>query len=164
MVYELEDVLQESSLETVLENGKQAVILVTGRECQETLAKLGIFLENEISLSKINFCKLETQQEYLYGTLAIPRFLDITGSRYQMSLFITRQLIVIADDSDFSIRLLQNIRMRKVHQGVNKGRFLFNFVTEFLERDYEILDSMEHTLMSMEEEASSVKQKITRKS
>ncbi len=108
MVYELEDVLQESSLETVLENGKQAVILVTGRECQETLAKLGIFLENEISLSKINFCKLETQQEYLYGTLAIPRFLDITGSRYQMSLFITRQLIVIADDSDFSIRLLQN--------------------------------------------------------
>ena len=51
MVYELEDVLQESSLETVLENGKQAVILVTGRECQETLAKLGIFLENEISLS-----------------------------------------------------------------------------------------------------------------
>lgn len=154
MVYELEDVLQESSLETVLENGKQAVILVTGRECQETLAKLGIFLENEISLSKINFCKLETQQEYLYGTLAIPRFLDITGSRYQMSLFITRQLIVIADDSDFSIRLLQNIRMRKVHQGVNKGRFLFNFVTEFLERDYEILDSMEHTLMSMAEEAS----------
>lgn len=87
MVYELEDVLQESSLETVLKNGKQAVILVTGRECQETLAKLGIFLENEISLSKINFCKLETQQEYLYGTLAIPRFLDITGSRYQMSLF-----------------------------------------------------------------------------
>ena len=67
MVYELEDVLQESSLETVLENGKQAVILVTGRECQETLAKLGIFLENEISLSKINFCKLETQQEYLYA-------------------------------------------------------------------------------------------------
>ena len=46
MVYELEDVLQESSLETVLENRKQAVILVTGRECQETLAKLGIFLEN----------------------------------------------------------------------------------------------------------------------
>ena len=30
MVYELEDVLQESSLETVLENGKQAVILVPG--------------------------------------------------------------------------------------------------------------------------------------
>ena len=65
-----------------------------------------------------------------------------------MSLFITRQLIVIADDSDFSIRLLQNIRMRKVHQGVNKGRFLFNFVTEFLERDYEILDSMELSRIS----------------
>ena len=93
MVYELEDVLQESSLETVLENGKQAVILVTGRECQETLAKLGIFLENEISLSKINFCKLETQQEYLYGTLAIPRFLDITGSRYQMSLLSPDSLL-----------------------------------------------------------------------
>ena len=74
MVYELEDVLQESSLETVLENGKQAVILVTGRECQETLAKLGIFLENEISLSKINFCKLETQQEYLWYTGNPPLF------------------------------------------------------------------------------------------
>ena len=61
MVYELEDVLQESSLETVLENGKQAVILVTGRECQETLAKLGIFLENEISLSSRNTCMVHWQ-------------------------------------------------------------------------------------------------------
>lgn len=154
MVYELEDVLRETSLDEALENGKQAVVLVTGRECHETLAKIGICLEGEINLSKINFCKLETQQEYLYGTLAIPRFLDITGSRYRMSLFITRQFIVIADDSDFSLRLLNHIRMRKVHQGVNKGRFLFNFVTEFLERDYELLDSMERSLMAMEEEAS----------
>lgn len=154
MVYELGEVLQETSLESALESGKQAVVLITGRECQETMAKLGIFLEGEIRLSRINFCKLETQQEYLYGTLAIPRFLDITGSRYRMSLFITKQIIVIADDSDFSIRLLNHIRMRKVHQGANKGRFLFNFVTEFLERDYEILDIMERTLMGMEEEAS----------
>ena len=117
MVYELEDVLQESSSGNGFRKWKTGSHSGNRAGMPGDAGKTRNFSGNEISLSKINFCKLETQQEYLYVDLAIPRFLDITGSRYQMSLFITRQLIVIADDSDFSIRLLQNIRMRKVSSG-----------------------------------------------
>ncbi len=154
MVYELGDVLTETDLETAVTEGKSCAVLVSGREYQDVLNRIGILFEGELNLSRISFCKMETQQEYLYGTLAIPRFLDISGSRYRMCLFITDQFVIIVDDSGFASRVVENIRMRKIHQGVNKGRFLFNFISEFLERDYEILDGMERTLMNMEEEAS----------
>ncbi len=154
MVYVLDDVLTETDLDTALSGNRQAAVLITSREYQEALGKIGICWEGELNLTRINFCKIETQQEYLYGTLAIPRFLDISGSRYRMCLFITRKFVIIVDDSGYGQRIVENIRLRKIHQGVNKGRFLFNFITEFLERDYELLDGMERALMNMEEEAS----------
>lgn len=154
MVYVLDDVLTETDLDTALSGNRQAAVLITSREYQEALGKIGICWEGELNLTRINFCKIETQQEYLYGTLAIPRFLDISGSRYRMCLFITRKFVIIVDDSGYGQRIVENIRLRKIHQGVNKGRFLFNFIAEFLERDYELLDGMERALMNMEEEAS----------
>ena len=57
MVYELEDVLQESSLETVLENGKQAVILVTGRETHAANAP-AVGFHDEIVLRFVLSCEV----------------------------------------------------------------------------------------------------------
>lgn len=152
LVYALQEILEERELDDVVENRIQAVILVNGSECADVLKKLGVVYDGEVSLEKIRFCKMETQQEYLYGTLSIPKLLDISGSRYKIALFITRYYIVIVDDSNFSRRLTNHIRTRKIHQGENKGRFLFNYVTEFIERDYETLDNMERKLMRMEEQ------------
>lgn len=155
MVYELEEILAESDLATVIEEKKQAVILVTGKECAATLHALGIFFEGDVNLAAVRFCKLETQQEYLYGTLAVPKLLDISGIRYRMCMFITKYYVVIVDDSGFAGRILARIRTRKIHQGENKGRFLFNFLTEIIERDYGVLDNMERELMEMEEKVGS---------
>ena len=78
MVYELEEVLVESDLEKAALDGKQAVILTTSRDYQEALNAIGIYWEGELSLSKIRFCKIEAQQEYIYGTLSVPKLLDIS--------------------------------------------------------------------------------------
>ena len=154
MVYELEEVLVESDLEKAALDGKQAVILTTSRDYQEALNAIGIYWEGELSLSKIRFCKIEAQQEYIYGTLSVPKLLDISGSRYRVCLFITRDYVVIVDDSELSSRILSKIRLRRIHQGENKARFLFNYLAEIIDRDYEMLDSMERKLMKMEERAA----------
>ena len=154
MVYELEEVLVESDLEKAALDGKQAVILTTSRDYQEALNAIGIYWEGELSLSKIRFCKIEAQQEYIYGTLSVPKLLDISGSRYRVCLFITRDYVVIVDDSELSSSILSKIRLRRIHQGENKARFLFNYLAEIIDRDYEMLDSMERKLMKMEERAA----------
>lgn len=151
VVYELEEVLVESDLDTVIAEQKQAVIVVDKKGCTEVLNELGIFFEGEVNLQAIRFCKLETQQEYLYGTLAVPKLLDISGPRYRMCFFITKLFVVIVDDSGFASRILAGIRTRRIHQGENKGRFLFNFLAEIIDRDYGTLDHMERELMKMEE-------------
>lgn len=153
VVYELAEVLKETEFDMVIREKKPAVILAASRECAGILSRLGLFQEAEVSLSEIRFCKIETQQEHLYGTLAVPKLLDISGTRYRVCLFIMRQWILMVDDSEFSFRILERIRMRRIHQGENKGRFLFNYLAEIIDRDYGVLDQMERRLMEMEEQS-----------
>ena len=47
----------------------------------------GMVYDGEISLAEVGFCKLETQQECLAGSLCIPKLLDVLGSRYRMLFF-----------------------------------------------------------------------------
>ncbi len=81
MIYQLGSQLQETTLEDVLQGEGFAVFLTSEEECPGLLETLDIHAELDISLSDIRFCKVESQQECLYGTFAIPRLLDILGSR-----------------------------------------------------------------------------------
>ncbi|MCD8367851.1 MAG: cobalt transporter [Clostridiales bacterium] len=154
MIYQLGSQLQETTLEEVLQGEGSAVFLTSERECQGLLEALDIHAELDISLSEICFCKVESQQECLYGTFAIPRLLDILGSRYQMACIITRRFVVLIDNSGFAERLINRIRAKKVHQGETRERFLYNFIAEFISRDAEILESYERALMEMEDETA----------
>ena len=57
--------------------------------------------EGEINLKDVGFCKMETQQECLAGSLCIPKLLDILGERYKILFFINRHHIVIVDDDEY---------------------------------------------------------------
>ena len=130
-----------------------AVFLTDSRNARKILDLAGIQYENDIQLGKIGFCKLETQQECLVGTLCIPKLLDVLGSRYRIYFFINQNHVVLVDDEDFSMRLIGRIKRKKTHQGETKERFIYNYIAEFMSRDQELLMQYEKTLMGMEEDA-----------
>lgn len=134
-----------------------AVFITDSRHADEVLEKAGIIYENEIQISKIGFCRLENQQECVVGTLCIPKLLDVLGSRYRMYFFVNRSNVVIVDDEDFSIRLIHRIQRKKTHQGETKERFLYNYISEFISRDLEMLVAYERRLLRMEEDVSQEK-------
>lgn len=134
-----------------------AVFITDSRHADEVLEKAGIIYENEIQISKIGFCRLENQQECVVGTLCIPKLLDVLGSRYRMYFFVNRSNVVIVDDEDFSIRLIHRIQRKKAHQGETKERFLYNYISEFISRDLEMLVAYERRLLRMEEDVSQEK-------
>ncbi|MCD8084847.1 MAG: cobalt transporter [Clostridiales bacterium] len=154
MIYQLGSQLRETTMEEVLQGEGPAAILTSEEECRGVLEALDIHAELDISLSDICFCKVESQQECLYGTFAIPRLLDILGSRYQMACVITRRFVVLIDNSGFAERLINRIQAKKIHQGETRERFLYNFIAEFISRDAEILESYERVLMEMEDETA----------
>lgn len=131
-----------------------AVFLTDSRHAEEVLKKAGIVYEGEISIAKIGFCKIENQQECMVGTLCIPRLLDVLGGRYRLYLFVNRENIVLVDDEDFSLRLIRRIQQKKVRQGAKKERFLYNFISEFMSRDLEMLVAYERRLLRMEEDVT----------
>ena len=103
-----------------------AVFLTDSRNSRRVLDLAGIQYENDIQLGQIGFCKLETQQECLVGTLCIPKLLDVLGSRYRIYFFINQNHVVLVDDEDFSMRLIRRIKSKKAHQGETKERFIYN--------------------------------------
>lgn len=151
MIYALGEQLEEMTLEQVIQENIPSIFITTSEKCGELLQQVGINYEGEINLDDAYFCKLETQQECLYGTLAIPRLLDVLGDRYRMLLFVNRTHIVIVDDQGFAERLLVRIRRKKLHQGETKEHFLYNFFAEFMSKDNRVLEDFERSIMDMED-------------
>lgn len=154
MIYSFGEQLSEMTEKEWETDQVPAVFVTDSRHADAVLAKAGIIYENEIQISKIGFCRLENQQDCVVGTLCIPRLLDVLGSRYRMYFFVNRSNVVIVDDEDFSLRLIRRIQKKKTHQGETKERFLYNYISEFISRDLEMLVAYERRLLRMEEDVS----------
>lgn len=154
MIYRFGEQLIPVTIEEWEMEESPAVFVTDSRNADKILAKAGIIYENEIHVSKIGFCRLENQQDCIVGTLCIPKLLDVLGSRYRMYFFVNRSNVVIVDDEDFSERLIRRIQQKKTHQGENKERFLYNYISEFISRDLELLVVYERQLLRMEEDVS----------
>lgn len=145
--------LGERLIELEAENTEDipSVFLTTSSEARMVMKRAGMIYEGELNLSEVGFCKLETQQECLAGSLCIPKLLDVLGSQYKILFFINRQHMVIVDDDDFSYRLIRRIQRKKSRQGETKEKFIYNFMLEFFSRDLELLGQYEKRLMRLEE-------------
>ncbi|MGN0160083.1 MAG: CorA family divalent cation transporter [Lachnospiraceae bacterium] len=108
--------------------------------------------DGEINLKSIEFCKIESQQECLAGTLRIPRISDICGSKFQLQFFVNKRNIVIIDDSGFAQKQILKIKMKRTKQGQTRERFLYNFLIGIISQDLEILNRYERQMMKMDEE------------
>lgn len=157
VVYELGERLVESEVDSVINREKDAVFIVKSEEARYALEITKMGYEGEIDLESIALCKLENQQECLWGTLNIPRLLDVLGARYRIMFFADERYIVIVDDSGFSLRLVKRIQQRKSKQGSTREKFLANYMGEFLKRDLDHLLSYERQLMDIEENITDTK-------
>ena len=157
MILALGESLEEVTEEQQALSGMPAVFLTDSAHAEQTMNMAGMVYEGEIKVSEVGFCKLETQQECLAGSLCIPKLLDVLGSRYRILFFVNQKHIVIVDDDDFSLRLIQRIKRRKSRQGRTKEIFLYNFITEFMKRDLQILAQYERRLICLEEDVMNVK-------
>lgn len=149
----LGETLKELEEEQFFQQNCPAVFLANSRQAARAMELAGIVYDGEVSLSDVGICKLETQQDCLYGSLYIPKLLDVLGSRYRILFFINRQHIVIVDDDEFSLRLVRRIRRNKAHQGETRERFLYNFITQLLSGDLARLGQYEQHIMELEEAA-----------
>lgn len=152
MVYLLGEQLEETSNEYVLQNDIPAVFVLHENEYLDILKKLKMSFEGECRIADVTFCKMETQQDCLYGTLSIPSLIDVVGLRYRLMLFINSKYIVIVDNNDFALRIIKDIRKKVFNQGDTKERFLFNFIVGFMNRGTNLLEDFEHDLMILDDD------------
>lgn len=151
MILGLGPVLEEITIEELQMSGRSAVFITDSTNVKEIMEIAEMNYEGEIQLSDVQFCKVETQQECMAGSLAIPRLMEVLGYRFRMMYFINRKHIVIVDDNHFAERIIRRIRHNRTRQGQSKERFLYNFLTLIINKDLEVLNQYERRIMRLEE-------------
>ena len=152
MFFAMGATLEEISKEVLDTEERPAVFLADSQHAKEAMDAAEMNYEGDINLKNVEFCKIETQQECLAGSLCIPRLLDIRNSKFKIMFFINRKHIVIVDDDNFAGIIISRIRQSRTRQGQTKERFLYNFITQFMNRDLECLGGYERQIMNMEED------------
>lgn len=146
-----------SGMDCSEETGKESknegfVFIGNSDEAIKILDMAKIAYDGEINIKTIEFCKIESQQECLVGTLRIPRISDVCGSKYKMYFFVNRNNIVIIDDTSFSLKQIMRIKMNKTKQGQTRERFLYNYLVGVISRDLDVLNRYERQMIIFDEE------------
>lgn len=130
------------------------IFVGSSKEIEDMTTNASLVYDGEIDLNSIQFCKIESQQECLAGTLCIPRLSDVCGSKYKIQFFVNNKNIVIVDNTGFSMKQIKRIRLNRTKQGQTRERFLYNYITGIISRDLEILNIYERQIMILDEEVS----------
>ncbi len=146
----LEEVTEVNNEET----NEGYIFVGSSKEIEEMTVNATIVYDGELDLNSIQFCKIESQQECLAGTLCIPRLSDVCGSKYKIQFFVNSKNIVIVDNTGFSMKQIRRIRLNRTKQGQTRERFLYNFITGIISRDLEILTGYERQIMVLDEEVT----------
>lgn len=153
MVYELTACLPETELELLQEKNASALIVTDSREALLLLKELGFGEEWELLLSDVYFCKVEAEQDYFCGSLAIPNAVDLLGSRYRLLFFINKQYVLLVSEDDYGKRLAEHLRSRKLSSQTSTEKVLSMILADIIAKDTVMLEKFERELMEMEEEA-----------
>lgn len=154
IIFKLAESLEQIKAEQLETEYCSAVILTSSAEAAEALRLAGIDYEGELSTDSIAFSKIETQSDFLMGTLCIPKLLDIPCSRYRIMLFISRHRIVIVDDYNFSRNIFRRIQNGNANQRLTVQRVVCCYFTQLMQRDTELLIQHEQKIMQLEEDIS----------
>lgn len=128
------------------------IYLAGEKESTLILEHLGMSPESELNLSEISFNKVEAEQEYFSGALAIPQFTDLLGTRHHILFFVNGRCIVFVNEDGYMKEMLKRLRRKHIRQGENREKFLSLFFSEIIAPDAMLLDEYERELMRMEEE------------
>ena len=153
MVYELTAGLPETELELLREKNATALIVTDSREALLLLKELGFGEEWELLLSDVYFCKVEAEQDYFCGSLAIPNAVDLLGSRYRLLFFVNKQYVLLVSEDGYGKRLAEHLKNRRLSSQTTTEKVLSMILADIIAKDHVLLEKFERELMEMEEEA-----------
>ena len=150
MIYALKEQLTETDYEQLETEQCNAVMVFTPKEAGEMLQRIGAGAESEMTLREIHFNKVEAEQEYFSGTLAVPRFLDVLGCRYRIAFYVTRKWIILINEDGYAEDLLNRLRRKYIRPEQTIEKFISMLFSEIISKDAVLLDQYEQVLMQME--------------
>lgn len=137
---------------TEINDSEGLLVIAKEKEAQEAIERLGIEFKGIIELDKVFFNKQEVHHEYILGNLCIPAW-DNGGQRMRNLIFyINERSILMVDDSGYVKKIVSAIQDSRINQGTTKERFLYDFFSQIMAKDYEQLEKRGVSIAKLEEE------------
>lgn len=153
MKFLLQENLPEITEETETVSSPVTIHLLDVKNGARRLEELGFGYEGELDFKEAAFNKVEAEQEYFSGTLAIPNTCNLMGKRFRIIFFVNKYHIVFINEDNFALELLLRLRRKRIAPGETREKFLSLFFSEIISKDALLLEDYEKKLMWMEEEA-----------
>lgn len=154
MYYQLNDILKRLNDIEQTKNCFFAAVL-TPEDWQRQKEPLGFPDYTGFEHYSIYNCKAEVYAKYVFGSIVVPDKHHVSGTPYKLLYYINENGIVIIDDSTLSNEIIGRIVQKYQNQPMTPELFFYNFLSDFLEADLDLLESYENRLFSMEENALS---------
>ena len=152
MIFYLDEELSEAENKEKLDNDISKIYLVSFAELRDMLDNLGIYYEGDLDKQRIEFSRIEAQQDFIAGSIAVPKLVDVIGKRYRILFFVRKKDILIADDDDITARMIRNIRKERTMPLRSVAQFIYCFLAQLMKQDSILLENYEDTLLGMEDE------------
>lgn len=98
-------------------------------------------------------CKAEVYAKYVFGSIVVPDKQHVSDTPCRLLYYINENGIAIIDESTLSNEIIGRIVQKYQNQPMTPELFFYNFLSDFLEPDLDLLESYENRLFSMEENA-----------
>ena len=98
----------------------------------------------------IHFCKLESYEDYLFGTFHIP-MKEHYEQNCGFAFYVLKERILFIDDTGFVGTLLKELQKKHRKKGYGLTRFLYDFLIFMIQDDLLYLSSIEKKIAKMEE-------------
>ena len=150
MYYIIEETLTKCTKSEVINKNHQYVICLTSEEWMQQKDSFDIGIEFDPNLSDIYVTQAELNYDSITGTFCIPDKTNFS-KKYKMFAFaLDEKGIVFIDDSGNAEKLVKAIAKTKRWRFPSLARFMYDFLSQFIQNDLSLIKKYERELDRME--------------
>ena len=146
MYYQIKETLKEAGIDCVRDQSAQFVAVLTTEEWQENKEKFDMVIDMDLTTAEIHDTKAIVNFDSLTGSFCIPDRESFFGIRHAFAFALDEKGIVLIDDTGYSGGIVKKIQRTKKWKLPSLERFLYDFLESIIEKDYAMLEKMEHDL------------------
>ena len=148
--YLIEEIMTECTADDIAAASVPFVAVVNSQEYHENKELFCMDADIPVDMNKVRDTKVIVNYDSLTGTLNIPDNFTFSGEKFKLGFIMDARGIVMIDNDEFTVNLVDNIRLTRKWRLPSLERFIYDFLEETIHQDPQVLENIQNDLDQIE--------------